>query len=229
MRRLTDAQPMDYGAVNGIVGALTVRYPFLGAAPIGSSPAGRTIWGMTLGGGRHRVLITAEQATSLVALRLCEELCEALDGYRSLNGWDVHRAMRGRCVVFVPCAHPDTTYYSTADSQENQPFDPKNDPLAALCRRIAFRHIVTLREHREGILWRCGTHTPAESELIARVLGAASGFPVLNTLTHGELKDWFVKEFHRPGFTLGMGEISPKTFEKKYKKSQEMLLISALL
>ena len=165
---------------------------------------------------------STERMTPLIALRLCEELCEALDGYRMLNGWDIHRAMSGRCVVFVPWVDPDDTYYSTAWERENQ-------PLFTLCRRVAFRHVIALREQGEEITWRCKIRTPAESELIARVLGVASGLPVSYAVTDGELKDWFMKEFHQPGFTLRLGRISPETFESKYQKIQEMLLISALL
>lgn len=222
MRRLTNAQPMTYGTVSGIVSALTSRYAFLGAAPIGCDTEGHTLWGMTLGGGRHRVLIAAgfcasEQLTSLLCLRLCEDLCDALDGYRMLNGWDVHRAMMGRTVVFVP-------YYCIADSAENQA-----SPLKALCRRCDFRHVVSICGNDHTIHWRRDISTPTESELMARVLGAASDCVVSDASSHDEFKDWFMDTFHRPGFTLGLGDVSVEAFEKFYEKTQEMLLISALL
>ena len=112
MDTITTVQPMNYTAVNGMIGALTARYRFLCAAPIGSSVQGRCLWGLTLGDGGKRVLIAAafhgmEWMTAWVTLRLCEELCSALQTEQPLSGWDVRRALLGRSVVLVPMVNPD--------------------------------------------------------------------------------------------------------------------------
>ncbi len=112
MKRITEVQQTDYGTVCGLIGALTARYPFLCAAPIGSSVQGRRLWGVTLGSGRDSVLMTAathasERLTTLACLRLCEELCIALETHGDIDGWDIHRALAGRQVVFVPLLNPD--------------------------------------------------------------------------------------------------------------------------
>lgn len=112
MTRFTVPQPADYGTVSGIITALCGRYPFLNAAPIGSSVLGRHIWGLTLGSGKERVLMAAafhgqEWMTALLCLRLCEELCESLHRDKPLNDWNLRRAMAGRGVVLVPLVNPD--------------------------------------------------------------------------------------------------------------------------
>lgn len=112
MQRIVTPQPADHGAVCGMINALCGRYRFLTAAPIGRSVLGRSLWGLTLGAGKQRVLMTAafhgqEWLTSLVCLRLCEELCHALVTVGELDGWDVHRALTGRSLVFVPLVNPD--------------------------------------------------------------------------------------------------------------------------
>lgn len=112
MLYFTAEQPMTYGAVSGVIAALTARYRFLTAAPIGSSVLGRKLWGVVLGNGSKRVLMAAafhgqEWLTSLVALRLCEELCLSLAEEQLLAGWDVRRALSGRRVVWVPLVNPD--------------------------------------------------------------------------------------------------------------------------
>lgn len=109
---VTAIQPMDHGIVSGMVSALATRYPFLYVAPIGHSVLGRKLWGMTLGGGRNRVLMAAafhgqEWMTAWVCLRLCEELCRALSTDQKLSEWDIRRAMSGRGIVFVPMVNPD--------------------------------------------------------------------------------------------------------------------------
>ena len=122
MGYLTAVQPMDHGVVSGLAGALTARYPFLCAAPIGRSVLGRNILGMTLGGGKDRVLMAAafhgqEWMTSLICMRLCEELCRSLATERCLAGWDIRRAMSGRSVVFVPMVNPDGVEIALRGSQ----------------------------------------------------------------------------------------------------------------
>lgn len=112
MKRLVIPQPADHGAVCGLIGALCARYRFFCAAPVGRSVLGRSLWGITLGSGRERVLMAAafhgqEWLTTLVCLRLCEELGAALHAGRELDGWDLSRALAGRCVVFVPQVNPD--------------------------------------------------------------------------------------------------------------------------
>lgn len=122
MDYLTAVRPTDHGTVCGLLGALTARYPFLCAAPIGRSVLGRNIWGMTLGGGKERVLMAAafhgqEWMTALICMRLCEELCQAIAENRCLMEWDIRRAMSGRCVVFVPMVNPDGVEIALRGSQ----------------------------------------------------------------------------------------------------------------
>lgn len=112
MGRIVTPQIADHGAVCGMIGALCGRYRFLAAAPIGNSVLGRHLWGVTLGKGKEHVLMAAafhgqEWLTSLVCLRLCEDLCCALADNGELDGWDLPRAISGRRLVFVPQMNPD--------------------------------------------------------------------------------------------------------------------------
>ncbi len=112
MERIVTPQPADHRVVTAMIHALCGRYRFLAAAPIGNSVLGRPITGMILGTGRQRVLMAAafhgqEWLTSLICLRLCEELCQSLQSGCDLDGWDLHRAMMGRSIVFVPMVNPD--------------------------------------------------------------------------------------------------------------------------
>lgn len=105
-------QPADSGTVRGLLAALCGRYRFLELQPVGRSVLGRDIYGLLIGGGRERVLYAAafhgqEWITSLVLLRLCEEICRALDGDGRLADMDFRRAMAGRCLVFIPQVNPD--------------------------------------------------------------------------------------------------------------------------
>ena len=84
MGLITLPQPADSGAVRGMMYALRGRYAFLDAVPVGRSVLGKEIMGLMVGNGRERVLYAAafhgqEWITSLVLLRLCEDICETLE------------------------------------------------------------------------------------------------------------------------------------------------------
>lgn len=120
MEYVVTARKADHGTLSGMIGALCARYRFLCTAPIGRSVQGRNLWGLTLGTGKRRVLMAAafhasEWLTSLVCLRLCEELCYALEHEQPLCGWEVRRAMTGRSVVFVPMVNPDGVEIALGD------------------------------------------------------------------------------------------------------------------
>lgn len=112
MNTIVTPQPADSGTVRALLAALCGRYRFLELQPVGRSVLGRDIYGVLIGGGRERVLYAAafhgqEWITSLVLLRLCEEICEALNGDGQLADMDFRRAIAGRCLVFIPQVNPD--------------------------------------------------------------------------------------------------------------------------
>ena len=132
------------------------------------------------------------------------------------NGWDRPGARR------YPGPQPES--------------EPETRSLTDLCRRYAFRHVVALHSQGEEIYWQYGAHTPPQSEIMARVLGAASGYAVAapeGFAADGGFKDWFIRCFGRPGFTIELGRgVNPLPvdgFEEMYAKAQEMLLLSLLL
>ena len=71
---------------------------------------------------------------------------------------------------------------------------------------------------------------------MAKVLGAASGYAVTaptGLASYGGFKDWFIRCYHRPGFTIELGRgVNPlpvAQFETIYEKAREMLVLSVLL
>ena len=114
--------------------------------------------------------------------------------------------------------------------------EPETRAVTDVCRRYELRHVVALHSQGEEIYWQYGEHTPAQSRMIAQVLGSASGYAVTDPTgmaSPGGFKDWFISCFHRPGFTIELGRgVNPlplKDFEPLYKKAREMLLLSLLL
>ena len=282
--KIVTPQPIDYGAVRSLCAALQGRYPYLRWVPMGHSVQGREISALVLstGGCDQRVLMAAafhgpEWLTALCALRLCEELCMALQSGLPLCGIPILRALQGRQIWFIPLVNPDGVEMArygapiphsgrwnahgvdinsnfNAGWEEMQALAAKNDKksyayrgpspesepetraLTDLCRQYAFRHVVALHSQGEEIYWAYGEDTPPQSRMMAQILGEASGYRVTEPspeAAHGGFKDWFIRCYHRPGFTieLGRGEnpLPLTQFEEIYEKAREMLVLSVLL
>lgn len=79
--------------------------------------------------------------------------------------------------------------------------EPETRALTGLCARFRFRHVVALHSQGEEIYWRYGDRTPPQAQMMADVLGAASGYRVADPeglASHGGFKDWFIDSTAAP-------------------------------
>lgn len=305
-QRLVQAQPVDAGTVISLCAALSGRYSFLHPAMIGRSVLERDLPALVLtppggaGAAPRRVLVAAafhgqEWLTALCALRLCEEVCAALEAGVRLCGLPVERAIQGRQIWFVPLVNPDGVQIARYGSREAGPYaaqaaaaggdtpglwqanargvdinhnfnagweemqalaqkngktnpgprqyagplpesEPETRALTDLCRRYAFRHVIALHSQGEEIYWDYPPHTPPQSEMMAQVLGAASGYTVSHPqglAAYGGFKDWFIRYFHRPGFTIELGKgcnpLPVEELDAIYDRAREMLVLGVFL
>ncbi len=296
---VTPVQPSS-GAVRGMIYALRGRYPFLDTLPIGRSVLGREIYALVIGGGRRRILYAAafhgqEWITSLLLLKLCEDICAALRGDGCLDGMNFRRALAGRCLFLIPTVNPDGVEIALHGAKSaggyegavralggdspgvwqanacgvdlNRNFNagwesaraaaiaagitapaarryggprPESEPetkaLVRFCHRMAFRHVLALHTQGEEIYWQYGDNTPDQARIMAEIMAAASGYAVAQPdpiASHGGFKDWFIRCFSRPGFTIECGKgVNPlplSDFDTLYAQVREMLLLAALM
>lgn len=90
---------------------------------------------------------------------------------------------------------------------------PESEPeSAALCRFIRQtepRLLITLHTQGEEIYADAGGYLPPTASALAARFSALSGYTVAKpekAASYGGLKDWFILEFDRPGFTLECGK-----------------------
>ncbi len=143
-------------------------------------------------------------------------------------GWEEMQALAEKTGKNYPGAGK---YPGTAPESE-----PETRALTDLCRRLSFRHVVALHSQGEEIYWEYGDNTPPQSRMMARVLSTASGYALSQPApgsAHGGFKDWFIRCYHRPGFTIELGRgknpLPVSQFEEIYDKAREMLVLSVLL
>lgn len=108
--------------------------------------------------------------------------------------------------------------------------------LCALCRNNPVSHVIALHTQGEVIYWQYGEHTPQKALRMAQVLSASSGYALdepSGLASHGGFKDWFIREFHRPGFTVELGRgVNPlpaSDLDAIYRRVEEMLTLALVL
>lgn len=102
--------------------------------------------------------------------------------------------------------------------------------LTRLCRLRGYRRCMELYRGEREIFYKSDEGEPAESQMMAKILGCGSSLPVSggkNDFNSG-ITDWFVREFHRPAFSVGTGEGSVGLYEA-YSALEEALTLFALL
>ena len=112
MSYIVTEQVADSHTVEALCHTLRCAYPSLEHTVFGHSVCGRPLHALSLGHGDHAVLIAAafhaqEWLTSLIALRLAEDLCRLQSGELTHPRFNVPHALTGRTVVILPQLNPD--------------------------------------------------------------------------------------------------------------------------
>lgn len=143
-------------------------------------------------------------------------------GFREL------RQMETAHGIHVPCARQ---YGGSFPHSE-----PETRALAAFLKGRRVETAYAFHSQGEEIYSEYGTDMPAQSRYIARLLSESSGYSLIpneGLCSHGGFKDYFIKKFHRPGFTIEIGKgVNPlpiTDLEDIYGKILEMMVIAAVL
>lgn len=112
-----------------------------------------------------------------------------------------------------------------------RPFsEPETRAVCGFCSTVSVRRLYAFHSQGEEIYWYYGPETPTLSRSIGERLAETSGYEMLlpeGTASHGGLKDWYIKNFRRPGFTveIGKGEnpLPIEALDGIYEKLERML------
>ena len=111
------------------------------------------------------------------------------------------------------------------------PFDqPETSALRDLCLTSRPGSVVCLHSQGEEIYHQYTPYLP-QSDTSAKILRLLSGYKIADpdpVAAHGGCKDWFIKTFKRPGFTIEQGKgqnpLPLQDFDKIWQKTLPMLL-----
>ena len=108
--------------------------------------------------------------------------------------------------------------------------------LTELCLKRNFRYAIAFHSQGEEIYWKYGENEPECSFLMGKILSQTSGYKLSSPeglAGGGGFKDWFIKTFNKPGFTIEIGKgknpLPISDFDSIYKKLEKMLTISLTL
>ncbi len=114
--------------------------------------------------------------------------------------------------------------------------EPETVALVELCRRLTVRYVMCFHSQGEVIYWDYNGIDTFRGRKMAEIFAASSGYALdvpVSLATGGGFKDWFIEEFHRPGFTIEIGRgknpLEPSAGEEIYKRIQEMMMLGLLM
>lgn len=143
-------------------------------------------------------------------------------------GWEVLRQMEKKAGIYGPSPR---RYGGPRPNSE-----PETVALTQLCEKLPVRLVMAYHSQGEEIYWHYGDNTPEISQRMVRVLAASSGYAAehpTGIAAHGGFKDWFIKRFGKPGFTIevGRGEnpLPMSMLDSIYNRIEEMMMIGCIM
>lgn len=114
--------------------------------------------------------------------------------------------------------------------------EPETVSLTTLCKSFNIRHAIALHSQGEVIYPPDGANPPARSLKMAEIMSASSGYKIEypeGLASGGGFKDWFVKEFLRPAFTIEIGKgknpLPKEVYPETFARISEMLTLCSIM
>ncbi len=114
--------------------------------------------------------------------------------------------------------------------------EPETTALVKFLRNVEFERLYSFHSQGEEIFYSYKDFTPAKSYIIAQALAGVSGYCLVNNEGHyssGGLKDWFIEEFKKPGFTIEIGKgknpLPLDDYENIYSSLESLAVLGLIL
>ncbi|EKN70058.1 gamma-D-glutamyl-L-diamino acid endopeptidase 1 [Neobacillus bataviensis LMG 21833] len=107
--------------------------------------------------------------------------------------------------------------------------EPEAVAMAELTKKRDFLRVLAFHTQGEVIYWGFENAEPPESEVIVKEFSRVSGYEPVKTIeSYAGYKDWFIQDWHRPGFTVEIGRgVNPlpiSQFDEIYQKTLGIFL-----
>ena len=129
--------------------------------------------------------------------------------------------------------------YRPSHTRHSGPFpesEPESRAVANFTRKNNFQLVIAYHSQGEEIFWNYNNMAPDISRKIVEEFSKVSGYEVSEPeglASFSGYKDWFIKEYQRPGFTIEVGSgINPlpiSQFDKIYSDNEELLILASFI
>ncbi|KGG80234.1 M14 family metallopeptidase [Caloranaerobacter azorensis] len=136
-------------------------------------------------------------------------------------------------------AEPLYGVYGPGPTRYSGPYpesEPESKSVADFTRKHNFRLVLAYHSQGEIIYWNYKNLAPAEALKIGKKLSEVSGYSLAEAYgiaSYAGYKDWFIKEYRRPGYTIEVGRgknpLPISQFDKIYADNEELLLLAAIV
>lgn len=114
--------------------------------------------------------------------------------------------------------------------------EPETKAITRLIRNVDIETLISFHSQGEEIFYEYGENTPAKSLLMAKAFLGVTDYTIVKNDGHygsGGLKDWFIEEFGKPGFTIEIGKgknpLPLADFEDIYRKIEPLMILGMIL
>ncbi len=141
-------------------------------------------------------------------------------------GVDINLNFTPRKKIKIPSASPSPSLFC-GDYPESE---AETKSFTRLCRLKRFRQCIELYDGEREIFYKSDEEEPVTSSMMAKILSCSASLPlnVGRNVSHSGISDWFIREFHRPAFSLGTGGSTERLYET-YSHLEEALTVFSLL
>ena len=119
-------------------------------------------------------------------------------------------------------------------------FGPLTEPEALAIYNFTLKHnfrlILAYHTQGEVIFWRYSNYLPQDSAEIGKIFSKVSKYTLSSTppeSSNAGLKDWFIMQFNRPGYTieagLGTNPLPMSQFDKIYNDNIGILVLGSII
>ncbi len=140
-------------------------------------------------------------------------------------GWELAKRIKADAGFFAPAPRDYVGPHPLSE--------PEAQALSALTGYFSPQCIIALHSQGRVIYWKYGDFEPEGSYELGKRLAEASGYDLDSTpweSGNAGYKDWFIKEFDRPGYTieLGFGENPlPESQLPEMSEATEKIIVTA--
>lgn len=143
-------------------------------------------------------------------------------------GWQELHDLERKSGIFGPAATRFGGYTPCSE--------PETQALVRLCSEHNIHHALALHSQGEVIYWSYNGYETKTSKRMAEIMATTSGYALdvpVGLALGGGFKDWFLKEYLRPAFTVEVGRgknpLPIADASKIYNDICEMLTISSIM